>query len=74
MSDAFHRVLTGNTLSRRQLIGAGVFVLVWFAMDVIQFADFVMQKFASPPYTGAIVTNHPCMTETGCVVYSNVGR
>lgn len=46
MSDAFHRMLTGNTLTRGQLIGAGAFVLFWFAMDVIQFVDFVVEKFS----------------------------
>jgi hypothetical protein len=44
MIDALHRMLTGNTLTRGQLIGAGAFVLIWFLMDVIQFADFVWGK------------------------------
>jgi hypothetical protein len=35
--EVLHRMLSGNTASRRQLIGAGVFVLVWFLIDVVQF-------------------------------------
>lgn len=39
--DAIHRILTGQALTPRQLIGGGIFVLCWFIMDVIQFADMV---------------------------------
>ena len=43
--DALHRILTGQSLTERQLFWAGVFVMVWFGMDVIQFIDFVYEKF-----------------------------
>lgn len=39
--DALHRILAGQALTPRQLIGGGSFVLTWFVMDVIQFADMV---------------------------------
>lgn len=39
-----YRALSGQTLSHRELVAAGFFVIVWFLMDVIQFADFIIQK------------------------------
>jgi hypothetical protein len=33
--DAFHRILGGQSLIRRELQIAGAFVLVWFAMDLV---------------------------------------
>ncbi len=39
--DALHRILTGQALTPRQLAIGGGFVLVWFGMDVIQFADMI---------------------------------
>ncbi len=39
--EALHRILSGQALTKGQLIGAGVFVFVWFLMDVIQFLDMV---------------------------------
>ena len=39
-----HRILSGQSLTRAELIGAGIFVLIWFGMDVIMFVDFVIQK------------------------------
>lgn len=43
--DAFHRIVSGQALTRGQLVGAGVFVAIWFLMDVIQFADMVVGWF-----------------------------
>ena len=43
--EALHRILSGQALTERQLIGAGVFVLAWFTMDVIQFLDMVRGWF-----------------------------
>jgi hypothetical protein len=40
-----HRVLSGQSLTPRELVGAGIFVLVWFVMDVIQFIDMVLGWF-----------------------------
>lgn len=43
--DALHRILAGQTLTRRDLIFAGWFVIVWFVMDVIQFIDMIVGWF-----------------------------
>lgn len=43
--DLIHRALSGQTLTRNELRAAGIFILVWFVMDVIQFIDFVFDKF-----------------------------
>ena len=42
--ETLHRVLSGQALTPRQLFWAGIFVLVWFIMDVIQFADWAWSK------------------------------
>lgn len=44
MGDAIHRILSGQSLTPRELTGAGIFVLVWFGMDVIMFIDFIVSK------------------------------
>jgi hypothetical protein len=41
----FHRILSGQSLTPRQIHAAGIFVLIWFGMDVIQFADMVRGWF-----------------------------
>ncbi len=41
-----HRILAGNPEHRRELIAAGIFGAVWFAIDVIQFGDWVVTKFS----------------------------
>lgn len=48
MNDALHRILSGSPAHRRELIAAGLFVAIWFAMDVIQFVDWVASKIAGP--------------------------
>ncbi len=45
MFEALHRILSGQSLTRGQLIGAGIFVITWFTMDVIQFLDMVRGWF-----------------------------
>jgi hypothetical protein len=45
MLDAINRILSGQALTRPQLVGAGVFVAVWFLMDLIQFVDWLWSKF-----------------------------
>jgi hypothetical protein len=37
MMDFLHRVMSGQSLTRGELIGAGLFVLQWWLMDLIQF-------------------------------------
>lgn len=46
--NALHRVLSGNPTRRVELIAAGIFVLIWFAIDVVQFADWAWQKYNQP--------------------------
>jgi hypothetical protein len=43
--EALHRILSGQALTTRQLTLAGIFVSVWFLMDLIQFVDWVAGKF-----------------------------
>jgi hypothetical protein len=45
MFDAINRILSGQALTRRQRTGAGIFVAVWFLMDLIQFVDWLLSKF-----------------------------
>ena len=45
---AFHRVVSGNPTRRVELIAAGIFVLIWFAIDVVQFVDWVVTKWNAP--------------------------
>lgn len=40
--EALNRILSGQSLTPRQLLGAGVFVAVWFGMDLVQFVDMVV--------------------------------
>ncbi len=47
--DALHRMVTGQSVTRNELIFGGVFVFIWFGMDVIQFTDWAMTKYAAPP-------------------------
>lgn len=37
------RILAGQTLVHDELVAAGIFVMVWFVMDVIQFADMIRE-------------------------------
>ena len=41
--DALHRILTGQTNRRWELVVAGVVVLCWFAMDVHQYVGWLME-------------------------------
>lgn len=47
MSDWVHRALSGQTHTRAELIAAGLFVVVWFTMDVIQFVDWIFSHTPS---------------------------
>ncbi len=42
--DALHRILSGQAVTRTQLIGGGIFIAVWSGIDFIMFGDFVMTK------------------------------
>ena len=41
--DAIHRILTGQTNHRWELVVAGVIVLCWFVMDVHQYVGWLME-------------------------------
>lgn len=45
MSDVLHRILTGQTISRKELAVAGIVVGVWFAMDLVQWIDWAVAKW-----------------------------
>lgn len=47
--DHIYKILVGATDDRRLLVAGGLFVLVWFAMDAVEFTDFIIQKFNSSP-------------------------
>lgn len=42
--DTLHRILSGQSVTKRELLFAGLFVAVWFLMDVIQFAFFIAEQ------------------------------
>lgn len=42
--EGLHRVLSGQALTPKQLRWAGLFVIVWFLMDVIQFVAWMIGK------------------------------
>ncbi len=43
--DPLHRILTGQTLSRKELVVGGTIVGIWFVMDLIQWVDWLISKF-----------------------------
>ena len=43
--DTLHRILSGQSLTPRELAWAGRVVIVWLTMDVIQFVDMVVGWF-----------------------------
>lgn len=45
--DALHRILSGQPLTPRELRIAGWLVLVWFAMDLAQWIDWLIGKFGA---------------------------
>lgn len=44
-----HRILSGSPEHRRELIAAGLFVAVWFAIDLVQWVDWALEKFNPSP-------------------------
>jgi hypothetical protein len=43
--DPVHRVLTGQTLTRKELMIGGFVVAIWFVMDLVQWLDWLVSKF-----------------------------
>lgn len=41
VSESIHRILTGQTLSRKELVIGGILVGLWFAMDLVQWIDWL---------------------------------
>jgi hypothetical protein len=46
MRDGFHRLMTGQAVTRGELIGGGILVAIWFVMDAVQWIDWLSQKVA----------------------------
>lgn len=44
-----HRVLSGSPVHRVELVAAGIFVAVWFALDFVQWIDWAVTKFNPVP-------------------------
>jgi hypothetical protein len=42
-----HRAVSGQTITPKQLRIAGIFVIVWFLMDLVQWLDWLKEKLAS---------------------------
>lgn len=42
--DSLHRILSGQAVTRTQLICGGIFIAIWSGSDFIMFTDFVMTK------------------------------
>lgn len=40
-----HRILTGQALTRKELIIGGSVVAIWFLMDLVQWVDWLVGKF-----------------------------
>jgi hypothetical protein len=45
MNDWLHRAVSGQALTPAQLRAAGIFVIVWFLMDVAQFVGWLVEVF-----------------------------
>lgn len=45
MMDALHRILSGQTVTERELRIGGFLVLLWFLMDLVQWIDWLWSKF-----------------------------
>jgi hypothetical protein len=42
--DVIHRILTGQPISPLELRVAGILVLLWFLMDLVQWVDWLWSK------------------------------
>lgn len=40
-----HRILTGQAITRKELMIGGILVAIWFLMDLAQWVDWLMSKF-----------------------------
>lgn len=58
-----HRILSGSPEHRAELVAAGLVVAIWFAMDVVQFVDWAIQKYNQPP--ALMVPSAPCIPLPG---------
>jgi hypothetical protein len=45
MMDALHRIVSGQSLTPRELRIAGAVVIIWIGMDFIQFGNWRWSKF-----------------------------
>lgn len=44
-TDSLHRMMTGQTLTRQELRYGGLFIAAWFLMDLVQWLDWLADKF-----------------------------
>jgi hypothetical protein len=44
-----HRILSGTPEHRVELVAAGIFVALWFAMDFVQWVDWASSKINPTP-------------------------
>lgn len=44
MSDWFHRAITGQANTRKELLIGGALVVFWFLMDFVQWLDWLWSK------------------------------
>lgn len=67
-----NRILSGSPEHRTELIAAGIFVALWFAMDLAQWVDWVASKvhpgaqMMCLPITAPTV---PCLDSKGCSLF-----
>jgi hypothetical protein len=45
----WHRILSGSPERRTELVAAGIFVALWFAMDFVQWIDWASSKLNPAP-------------------------
>jgi hypothetical protein len=45
--DWLHRAVSGQSISPKELRIAGIFVIVWFLMDLVQWLDWLGEKLAT---------------------------
>ena len=68
--DIIHRILSGNIrggspyTNRGELVAAGLFVFVWFAIDVIQFGDRIWDKFNPAQSALCLLIGTPMLDKT----------
>lgn len=58
-----HRILSGSPEVRGELVAAGIFVAVWFVMDLAQWVDWVESKINPPQQAFCLPIGTPVLTD-----------